>query len=76
MMDGPEGNYAWWTKMRSGKHHLTSLRDNQIYPACAPDVWWHNGNRRGWDVIIENPFNVPENACEVCQRYVVLWGML
>lgn len=77
MMNGPEGNYAWWMKMLSGKHHLTALRNHkEIYPACAPDVWWSNSSRRGWDVIMKNPSRIPENACEMCQRYVVLWGML
>lgn len=76
-MYGPDGNYAWWTKMRSGKHHLTTLsKGDKIYPACAPDVRWKNGSRFGWEVIMKAAENVPENACQTCQRHMVVWGML
>lgn len=81
-MDGPEGHYAWWMRMKSGKYHLTTFRGGdrnetgQIYPACAPEVWWRNSNRRGWEVILKAAERIPENACHTCTTYAVVWGML
>jgi hypothetical protein len=81
-MDGPYGHLAWWMKMKSGKHHLTTLRredsgrNGKIYPACAPDIGWGSSSRLGLEIVLENPSRIPENVCEVCQRYAVLWGML
>jgi hypothetical protein len=81
-MYGPEGNNAWWMKMKSGKHHLTTLRwensgrNGKIYAACAPDIGWGSSSRFGWEIVLKNPRHIPENACQMCQCYAVIWGML